>query len=101
MKPWGKSSAEKWPWLLARPPRVSMGWQPENGLLKYDWQGYNEAMLLYVLALGFPALALLRREALLVFLRQQLADTLIDPRFPFPVLAVQAPVGTFLRFYEG
>ena len=44
----------EWPWLLARPPRVAMGWQPESGLLAYDWQGFNEAMLLYVLALGSP-----------------------------------------------
>jgi hypothetical protein len=44
----------EWPWLLARPPRVAMGWTPESGLLAYDWQGLNEAALLYVLALGSP-----------------------------------------------
>ncbi len=37
-----------------RPPRVSMGWTPEEGFHSYDWRGYNEAMILYVLALGSP-----------------------------------------------
>jgi hypothetical protein len=31
-----------------------MGWTPENGLHDYDYTGYNEAMLLYVLAIGSP-----------------------------------------------
>jgi hypothetical protein len=44
----------EWPWLLARPPRVAMGWHPESGMIAYDWQGLNEAALLYVLALGSP-----------------------------------------------
>jgi hypothetical protein len=35
-------------------PFVSMGWHPELGFIKSDWTGYNEAMLLYVLALGSP-----------------------------------------------
>lgn len=43
-----------WTFFLARPPLVSMGWTPENGLHTYDWRGYNEAMILYVLALGSP-----------------------------------------------
>ncbi len=36
------------------PPRVSMGWRPEDGFIDYDWRGYNEASILYVLALGSP-----------------------------------------------
>ncbi len=45
-----------WRWAAERgPPRVSMGWRPENGFIDYDWRGYNEAMILYVLALGAPA----------------------------------------------
>lgn len=44
----------EWPAMIARPPLVSMGWRPEDGLLGYDWRGLNEAMLLYVLALGSP-----------------------------------------------
>ena len=33
---------------------VSMGWHPEKGFIPSDWTGYNEAMLLYILALGSP-----------------------------------------------
>jgi hypothetical protein len=43
-----------WTWAQARPPTVSMGWHPETGFIDADWKGYNEAMLLYVLALGSP-----------------------------------------------
>ena len=43
-----------WQWATVRPPLVSMGWKPEEGFLAYDWRGMNEAMLLYVLALGSP-----------------------------------------------
>ena len=47
-----------WAWAQARPPAVSMGWTPEKGFLAYDWQGYNEGMLVYVLALGSPTHAI-------------------------------------------
>ena len=43
-----------WTWFQTRPPYISMGWHPEKGFIKNDWKGYNEAMLLYVLALGSP-----------------------------------------------
>ncbi len=43
-----------WTWAQTRPPIVSMGWRPENGFIDYYWRGFNEAMLLYVLALGSP-----------------------------------------------
>ena len=43
-----------WTWIQARKPFVSMGWHPETGFIKNDWTGYNEGMLLYVLALGSP-----------------------------------------------
>ncbi|WP_428992255.1 glucoamylase family protein [Pseudoxanthomonas suwonensis] len=43
-----------WTWLQQREPLVSMGWFPESGFIVHDWMGYNEAMLLYVLALGSP-----------------------------------------------
>jgi hypothetical protein len=43
-----------WTWIQPRPPLVSMGWTPEEGFHSYDWKGYDEAMLLYVLALGSP-----------------------------------------------
>lgn len=43
-----------WRWAQNRPPVISHGWRPESGFLRFDWRGYNEAMLLYVLALGSP-----------------------------------------------
>lgn len=43
-----------WKWLQARPPRMSMGWYPEKGIHTSDWHGYDESMILYVLALGSP-----------------------------------------------
>ena len=36
------------------PPLLSMGWSPETGFIDYDWRGYNEGMILYILALGSP-----------------------------------------------
>ena len=39
-------------WLAVRPPTLALGWDPRNGHLPYDWRGYNEAMILHVLALG-------------------------------------------------
>ncbi|HET7063498.1 MAG TPA: glucoamylase family protein, partial [Rudaea sp.] len=44
----------EWPWMQPRSPLISMGWMPNEGYLKYDWQGYNEGMLIYILALGSP-----------------------------------------------
>ena len=44
----------EWPWAQPRSPRIAMGWTPEKGMLAYDWQGYNEGILIYILALGSP-----------------------------------------------
>ena len=33
---------------------ITMGWKPEKGFETHDWVGYNEGMLVYVLALGSP-----------------------------------------------
>ena len=44
----------EWTFFHERAPLVSMGWTPEAGLHDWDYTGYNEAMLLYVLALGSP-----------------------------------------------
>lgn len=41
-----------WAWAQNRPPAISHGWRPETGFLRFDWRGYNEAMLVYILALG-------------------------------------------------
>lgn len=43
-----------WQWAMNGRPRMSMGWDPENGMLTDEWKGYNEAMILYTLALGSP-----------------------------------------------
>lgn len=46
--------AVDWRWFTDGSPFVQGGWTPEH---KYDlnyWRGYNEAMLLYVLALASP-----------------------------------------------
>jgi hypothetical protein len=43
-----------WRWAQPKGPAISLGWSPEKGFLKYDWRGYNEAMLVYLLALGSP-----------------------------------------------
>ena len=43
-----------WEWVSIRPPLVGHGWKPESGHMGYDWRGYNEAMLVYLFALGSP-----------------------------------------------
>jgi len=43
-----------WRWAQVRPPTIALGWFPESGHLPYDWRGYNETMLLHILALGSP-----------------------------------------------
>ncbi|HWW59975.1 MAG TPA: glucoamylase family protein, partial [Thermoanaerobaculia bacterium] len=44
----------EWTWEQVRPNAISMGWTPEHGFHTYDWRGYNEAMIVVVLALGSP-----------------------------------------------
>ena len=43
-----------WQWALDGARLVSMGWWPESGFHDRRWQGYTEALLLYVLALASP-----------------------------------------------
>src|SRR5579862_3121544 len=43
-----------WTWAQARPPALALAWTPESGFSGVDWRGYNEAMLVYLLALGSP-----------------------------------------------
>jgi hypothetical protein len=43
-----------WRWAQNGGATVSHGWKPETGFLRYRWQGYNEALILYVLGLGSP-----------------------------------------------
>jgi len=43
-----------WPWATHDGPGMFMGWKPGAGFLRYRWEGYSEAMLLYLLGLGSP-----------------------------------------------
>ncbi|HJT18226.1 MAG TPA: glucoamylase family protein, partial [Thermoanaerobaculia bacterium] len=46
--------AAEWDWAQPRPPAITMGWYPEKGFHTYDWRGYNEGMMVILLALGSP-----------------------------------------------
>jgi hypothetical protein len=48
----------EWNWMQPRPPLVCMAWNPEKGFGDHDYKGYDEAMFLYVLALGSPTHAI-------------------------------------------
>ena len=45
-----------WQWAQAGAAAVNHGWKPGrgHGFLKSRWEGYNEALLLYILGLGSP-----------------------------------------------
>jgi hypothetical protein len=44
-----------WVWALDGATTLTHGWKPENGFLKRSWsEGYTEALVLYLLALGSP-----------------------------------------------
>ena len=43
-----------WTFLQNNKPLISMGWYPESGVIPHDWEGYNEAMMVYVLAMASP-----------------------------------------------
>ena len=43
-----------WCWAQPNGAAVTHGWKPECGFLNYGWEGYSEAILLYVLGLGSP-----------------------------------------------
>ncbi len=43
-----------WRWMQATSSRVTMSWRPERGFGTSEYKGYDEAMLLYLLALGSP-----------------------------------------------
>ncbi len=44
----------QWPFFRPSPPRVTMGWRPARGYGPAQWSGYDESLLLHVLALGSP-----------------------------------------------
>jgi len=43
-----------WRWSQNGGDTIMQGWKPECGFLHYGWEGYSEAIVLYVLALGSP-----------------------------------------------
>jgi len=45
----------EWDFLADDSGLIAMGWKPESGVFQKRWVGYNEAMLLYVLAIGSPS----------------------------------------------
>ncbi len=56
-----------WRWMLGRRPKsviatkgptICHGWKPERGFLPYYWEGYDEALILYILALGSKSLGI-------------------------------------------
>jgi hypothetical protein len=47
-----------WPWACNGRASLTHGWLPESGFLPYRWEGYDEALLLYVLGMGSPTYTL-------------------------------------------
>jgi hypothetical protein len=47
-----------WEWARDGGPTLTHGWKPETGFLPHRYQGYDEGLLLYLLALGSPTHAL-------------------------------------------
>lgn len=41
-----------WLWAMGDSDGILLGWTPEHGFINSTWHGYNEAMILYILALG-------------------------------------------------
>ena len=51
-----------WRWALNRGATITHGWKPGRGFLEYRWEGYDEALILYVLGLGSPTFPLPRES---------------------------------------
>ncbi len=43
-----------WQWAQNGGAGVSQEWRPESGFVRYNWTGYDEALILYFLGLGSP-----------------------------------------------
>jgi hypothetical protein len=43
-----------WQWMRRSRGLMCHGWKPESGFLRWHWEGYDEALILYILALGSP-----------------------------------------------
>lgn len=46
--------AVEWDWAMNNQSTMSMGWFPDRGFLDASWKGYNEAMVLLIMAIGSP-----------------------------------------------
>ena len=44
----------EWDWMMKANGAMSMGWHPEKGFIDSEWVGYNEAMILIIMAMGSP-----------------------------------------------
>ena len=46
----------EWDWMLQGGTTICHGWRPEPdaGFIPFRWEGYDEALVLYILALGSP-----------------------------------------------
>jgi hypothetical protein len=44
----------EWDWMITKTGKMCMGWDPETGFINATWDGYNEAMVLLIMAIGSP-----------------------------------------------
>ena len=44
-----------WQWALDSRATIAQGWLPGTGFVNYGYEGYDEALILYLLGLGAPA----------------------------------------------
>ncbi len=44
----------EWTWLVKPDGAIGHGWTPETGFISYEWTGFNEAMMVYLLAFASP-----------------------------------------------
>jgi len=44
-----------WRWAQSQKGTVRHGWRPESGFIPYQYEGYDEALILYILGLGSPS----------------------------------------------
>lgn len=56
-----------WNWARNIGATLTHGWKPEGGFLRYRWEGYDESLLLYILALGSPTRPIHTENYLAVF----------------------------------
>ena len=47
-----------WQWATNGSAAICHGWRPETGFIPHYWTGYDEALLVYLLALGSPTFPL-------------------------------------------